>query len=109
MAEDKNTKNRTHAENLAFAEEKGKGKEQNTLPLFQPAEAGMTDTRPAKPKPAKKAAAPLPASTPTKPNEQTNTRKELKLIEASALISDERPNGDEMVFTHTGVPSFSVQ
>jgi hypothetical protein len=31
MAEDKNTKNRTHAENLAFAEEKGKSKEQNTL------------------------------------------------------------------------------
>lgn len=94
MATDKNTKSEAEIQqSLEAARARG----QNTLPLFPV----VADTRPAKPKPARKAAAPLPAVIAPKPNEQPNTRKELKLIAASALIADERPNGDDMVFTHT--------
>ena len=93
MANEKNTKSETEIQkSLDSARARG----QNTLPLFP-----ATDTRPVKPKPAKKAAVPLPAVIASKPNEQPNTRKELKLIAASALIADARPNGDDMVFTHT--------
>ena len=95
MANEKNTKSETEIQqSLETARARGRAAK---LPVFPVS----TDTRPVKPKPAKKVAAPLPAIIALKPNEQTNTTNELKLIAASALIADERPNGDDMVFTHT--------
>lgn len=68
-----------------------------TPPLFQlvppPAEA--------KPKkqPARTAKA-VPATIPDKPKTGPTSRRDLKLIDASALIATEPPNGEDMAFTH---------
>lgn len=103
MATDENTKNRTHAENLAFVKEKGKGKEQNTLPFFQPAEAGMTDARPAKVKPVQpaKVADPLPFVIPSKPNTNPLTKREERLVKTAAEIAGERPDDEDRAYIHS--------
>lgn len=116
MATNENTKNRTHAENLAFSEENGRGKEQNTLPLFQPAEARMTDTRLAKVKPAKpvKAVKPLPAVIAAKPAAKPPTLREERLIKTAAEIALERPSDDDRAYMHSimcqvGLPRSKVE
>ena len=49
---------------------------------------------------AAKPAVPLPDVIPSKPKAGPSTRREEKLIEASALIATEPPSGDDMAFTH---------
>ena len=52
------------------------------------------------PKPKAAAAKKLPAAIPAKPKEGPTTPRELKLIEASAIIAGERPSGEDLAFTH---------
>lgn len=61
------------------------------------------DTRPSKPKPVQPAKA-VPASLaviPPKAKTKEPTKRDLKLVEASAEIAGARPDGDDMAFMHT--------
>lgn len=79
MATNKNTKSEAEFQAM-LAEAKAKGKTQNTSPLSS--EVRAEQIKPAK---VEKIAGP---------------RRDAKLIEASALIATEPPNGDDMAFTH---------
>jgi hypothetical protein len=74
------------------------------------------DNRPAKAKPAKavEAEKPTPATIQAKPKSGPLTRRDSKLIEASALIATDAPNGEDMAFTHAvlcqvGLPRSKVE
>ena len=81
----------------------------STIPqadLFGAAPAARSktdDPRPSKPKPAQppKAVPTSLAVIPPKPKAKEATRRELKLVEASAEIAGARPDGDELAFMHT--------
>lgn len=116
MATNENTKKRTHEENLALALERVNGPDKNTLPLFQPVETGMTDTRPAKAPPAKslKTVKPLPAVIASKPAAKLPTLREERLIKTAAEIAGERPNDEDRAYIHSimcqvGLPRSKVE
>src|SRR5476651_1947769 len=98
--------------------------QQASLPLFPaapPAAALITnspklDTRPPKVKPpqAVKSMPATPDLIPPKPTNRPPTKRELKLVEASAEIAVARPDGDDMAFMHTimcqvGLPRSKVE
>lgn len=86
----------------------------DSLPLFQLVPP-PTEARPAK-KSARtaKAEKPIPATISAKPKNGPLTRRDSKLIEASALIGTEPPSGEDMAFTHAvlcqvGLPRSKVE
>lgn len=106
MATDKNTKSEAE---IQQALEAARARGQNTLPLFP-----ENDTRPAKPKPAKKAAAPLPAVIAPKPNTKPLTKYQERLVKTAAEIAGERPDDEDRAYMHSimcqvGLPRSKVE
>lgn len=106
MATDKNTKSEAEIQqSLEAARARG----QKTLPLFP-----ENDARPAKPKPAKAAAAPLPAVVAPKPNTKPLTQRQERLVKTAAEIAGERPDEDDRAYMHSimcqvGLPRSKVE
>jgi len=85
-------------------------------PATTPVRSAKEDTRPAKVKPPKKAK-PIAAVIPLKAKTKTTapaTKREAKLLAASAEIAGTRPDGDDLAFMHTimcqvGLPRSQVK
>ncbi|MFK3741575.1 replication protein RepA, partial [Massilia sp. TN1-12] len=86
-------------------------------PATRRARSAAEDTRPAKVKPPKEAkptAAVIPLKAKTKASTAPATKRETKLLAASADIAGVRPDGDDMAFMHTimcqvGLPRSAVK